>query len=130
MKSFFFCAVMVLFGGSMVFAGGPGDKFLGNWNMVRIVDGEHQMDLPPDNPELFATWEFRNDGTGQIVMGKDGEKKDIEFSWSYEDGGLRISGSVDGTTDIVTATLDDDDSTLTLSKSETDTVVLVRKKEK
>jgi hypothetical protein len=127
MKRIYVCAILLL-SCAAASAEDVDVRFVGVWDMVKIVDGEHQIEIPLNDPSLFATWEFRADGSGIVKMGKGDEKKEMVFSWKISDEKLLIIDEKGGTTDTVTFVFEDNGSRLIMNKEDDSSFELVRHK--
>ena len=108
------------------FAGDEPDKVIGEWNIIRIVDGENQMEIPVGNAEIFAKMTFFAGGKGSASMGKDGKREEVTFTWKREDAGLSIASDDGSEPDVLNESYEENDRRLILKKSENDMIILER----
>lgn len=119
-----FVAFLVLL--APAYAGNEPDKVIGEWNIIRIVDGEDQMEIPVGNPEIFAKMTFFTGGKGSASMGKDGKRENVTFTWKRDDAGLSIVSDDGSNPDVLNESYEDNGNRLILKKSESDMVILER----
>jgi len=108
------------------FAGDEPDKVIGEWNIIRIVDGENQMEIPVGNPEIFAKMTFSAGGKGSASMGKDGKRENVTFTWKRDDAGLSIASDDGIEPDVLNESYEENDRRLILKKSENNMIILER----
>ena len=108
------------------YAENDADKVIGEWNIVRVVNGEEQIEIPVGNPEMFAKMTFYAGGKGSAAMGRDGKRENVTFSWKRDDAGMSIISDDGSRPEVLNESYEDNGNRLILKKGENDMVILER----
>ena len=109
-----------------VYAGNNQDRIIGEWNIIRIVNGEDQMEIPVGNPDIFAKMTFNAGGKGTAAMGKDGKRENVTFTWKRDDAGLSIASDDGSAPEVLNESYEESANRLILKKGESDMIILER----